>query len=208
MSQLLRAIPIELELADDAQFRSPNAVSLKLANFAAIDPNYGGRGMSSASELDRAIWDEFGSKPDELHQIAGQITDFISAGDVSSFTPSAPDSDDLTEATEGAIVTRQHQVRERNSKIVKEKKAEARAADPLLRCEACQVSFAETYGEHGDGYIECHHTLPVSQLAPGQRTKKADLALVCANCHRMIHRHKPWLSIAELRKLLTLSGAV
>ena len=33
-------------------------------------------------------------------------------------------------------------------------------------------------------------------------TKLEDLALICANCHRMIHAQKPWLSVEELRAIL------
>jgi 5-methylcytosine-specific restriction enzyme A len=30
----------------------------------------------------------------------------------------------------------------------------------------------------------------------------ADLALLCSNCHRMIHRTKQWLTVEELKKLV------
>jgi hypothetical protein len=42
-----------------------------------------------------------------------------------------------------------------------------------------------------------NHTKPVATLAEGHKTHIDDLTLVCANCHRVIHRSKPWLSIAE-----------
>jgi 5-methylcytosine-specific restriction protein A len=50
--------------------------------------------------------------------------------------------------------------------------------------------------------IECQHTKPVHTLRAGQRTKLDDLALVCSNCHRMIHRRKQRLTMDELRALL------
>jgi 5-methylcytosine-specific restriction protein A len=28
------------------------------------------------------------------------------------------------------------------------------------------------------------------------------LELVCSNCHRMIHRRRPWLTIEQLRSIL------
>ena len=73
---------------------------------------------------------------------------------------------------------------------------------PLL-CEACGFDFEQVYGEHGKGFIECHHTKPVSELKAGEKTKLSDLALVCSNCHRMIHRRRPWLSVSELGELLS-----
>jgi 5-methylcytosine-specific restriction protein A len=59
------------------------------------------------------------------------------------------------------------------------------------RCMACGFDFEKVYGKHGTGYIEVHHLLPVSSLK--MKTKvdpKTDMAVVCSNCHRMIHRKK------------------
>ena len=37
---------------------------------------------------------------------------------------------------------------------------------------------------------------------PGDITRINELALVCANCHRMIHAQHPWLAMDELRNLI------
>lgn len=71
-----------------------------------------------------------------------------------------------------------------------------------LRCEACGFDFEEAYGEVGKGFAECHHTRPVSELRPDQGTRLADLAILCANCHRMLHRRRPWLSAEGLAALV------
>jgi 5-methylcytosine-specific restriction protein A len=42
----------------------------------------------------------------------------------------------------------------------------------------------------------------VETLGDGMATKLSDLALLCANCHRMIHARRPWLSMDELRAYL------
>jgi hypothetical protein len=59
-----------------------------------------------------------------------------------------------------------------------------------LICEVprCGFDFQARYGELGLGFAEVHHKKPLSK-APigGQKTRLADLAIVCANCHRMIH---------------------
>jgi 5-methylcytosine-specific restriction protein A len=71
-----------------------------------------------------------------------------------------------------------------------------------LTCEACGFDFFKRYGERGGGYIECHHRIPLSESGPTQ-TRLKDLALVCSNCHRMIHRRtNDWLSLEELKALL------
>ena len=71
-----------------------------------------------------------------------------------------------------------------------------------LSCEVCGFNFTDAYEDRGDGFIECHHTKPVSELRDGEKTNTNDLALVCSNCHRMINRRKPWLSVAALSALL------
>jgi hypothetical protein len=103
---------------------------------------------------------------------------------------------------EGNPQLRLHFVRERNRKLVSEAKALRLSVDPLLRCDVCQFSFVEHYGEIGQGFIEAHHTQPVSKLAPGCLSRIEDLAFVCSNCHQMIHRDGLCLSIVELRKRL------
>ena len=56
----------------------------------------------------------------------------------------------------------------------------------------------------GDGYIEIHHCKPLS--AGGLFDPQTDLVPVCSNCHRMIHRRRPWLSVEQLRQLVRSCG--
>lgn len=77
-----------------------------------------------------------------------------------------------------------------------------------LFCEACGFNFEKTYGEQGKGFIETHHTIPIHEAdIKGNRMKVKEAlektALVCSNCHRMIHRKKnKMLSMKELKQLL------
>ncbi|MDR3727059.1 MAG: DUF3578 domain-containing protein [Terracidiphilus sp.] len=62
-------------------------------------------------------------------------------------------------------------------------------------CEACHINFSKFYpGINKNKYIEAHHLVPIATLK-GQkvsRNPKTDFAVLCANCHRMIHRfHAP-----------------
>lgn len=75
------------------------------------------------------------------------------------------------------------------------------ASTGRLACEVCGFEFERTYGSHGDGYIECHHVVPLAFAGPS-RTRLADLAVVCSNCHRMLHRGDPPPSIGGLRESL------
>jgi len=46
--------------------RTPSAVALKLVNLAALDNSISQRGMGNTSEMDRQVWSEFVSKPDQV----------------------------------------------------------------------------------------------------------------------------------------------
>ena len=95
------------------------------------------------------------------------------------------------------MLTAVHRRRERDPKIVKRKKEAVLRETGQLACKVCGFDFARTYGERGEGFIECHHTRPLSEGGAAM-TRLDDLALVCANCHRMIHAKKPWLTVEEL----------
>ena len=127
------------------------------------------------------------------------LADAIKAGYQSVPTDVQLEDEDEEEFPEGRVLYRVHRQRERNSSLIKKKKAAA----SLLRCEVCDFDFVNVYGEVGRGFIECHHTIPISDYTANQRTKLDDLALVCANCHRMLHRRRPWLSIDELRAIVS-----
>jgi 5-methylcytosine-specific restriction protein A len=78
--------------------------------------------------------------------------------------------------------------------------------DPAIQfhgtsCVVCGFDFGEVYGEWGKGFIEVHHLVPMSSMAKERMTDpKTDLTVVCANCHRMIHRKRDVaLRIDELR---------
>ena len=106
------------------------------------------------------------------------------------------------EFPEGKVLTRVHKARERSRAAVTKKKAYVLKRMGTLACEACGFDFREVYGDLGDGFAECHHTVPVSELKKGQKTSLKDLSILCANCHRMIHRSRPMLSVSELKQKL------
>jgi 5-methylcytosine-specific restriction protein A len=58
------------------------------------------------------------------------------------------------------------------------------------RCEVCSLDFGDRYGELGRGYIEAHHLRPVASIKGTRVTMdpKRDFALLCSNCHRMVHK--------------------
>ncbi len=113
-----------------------------------------------------------------------------------------PVDPDYLSFPEGAEKRRLHLTRERNRALISKAKALGLERDPALKCEVCDFSFIEEYGERGKGFIEAHHKQPIAELKAGSRTRVEDIVLVCANCHRMLHTGDRTLSVEELRKLL------
>ena len=104
--------------------------------------------------------------------------------------------------SEGKTVLKKHIVHERNKHLINRAKEEFKKAHKgKLFCEVCGCDFSYHYPGLGDDFIEAHHIKPVSKMKPGEKTKIADLVMVCSNCHSMIHRKKPWLTKAELSKI-------
>lgn len=205
LSETLNKLPIHPGVAHGATFRNPNGVGMKLSNFLAFDPDYKGKGLARGNRLEEEIWTEFASDNTKLRQIAQAILEnYPSLGD---FTPDInAEFPDDEEASEGRVLTLVHRSRERNSKIVRRKKEQILKSTGRLACEACGFDFFDFYGDIGFGYAECHHTKPVSELKHNEKTKLSDLRVVCANCHRMIHRAKPWRTVAEIASVLSHRG--
>jgi predicted HNH restriction endonuclease len=71
-------------------------------------------------------------------------------------------------------------------------------------CKGCHFNFEAFYGEHGADYIEVHHLRPISSYGGSIVVHpQADMTVLCANCHRMVHRdHEHVLSLEELQVLV------
>ncbi|WP_199930314.1 EVE domain-containing protein [Brevibacillus brevis] len=108
------------------------------------------------------------------------------------------------EYPEGKIAFVLHKKRERNPKLIKEAKRLFINKYGRLYCEACNFDFQKVYGDRGVDFIEGHHTKLVSEMNEGEKTKVEDIAMLCSNCHRMIHR-KPLISVEELKVLILSS---
>lgn len=104
---------------------------------------------------------------------------------------------------EGKAQLRLHLTKERNRfLVIRAKEIWNREQNGRVRCLICSFSFPETYGKVGEGFIEAHHTQPISSLAPDTIVSMADLVPVCSNCHSMLHRHRPCITAEQLRTIL------
>jgi 5-methylcytosine-specific restriction protein A len=100
---------------------------------------------------------------------------------------------------------RSHQFRLHRSRewALRNRKIEAALAanpDGRLLCEVpnCGFDFEVTYGQIGEGFIEVHHLRPLSEADGPTVTSLDDLAIVCSNCHAMIHRGGECRPIGDL----------
>lgn len=118
------------------------------------------------------------------------------------------EEDEAKEFWEGRESYARHRRLERKPALGRAVKSKRLRTDKSLRCDVCSFSFLEQFGPRGAGFVEAHHTRPVSQLKGHKKVEPAEIALVCSNCHRMLHRSKPWLSIAALRKLVKKAGGL
>lgn len=207
LSKLLNKLPIHPEEDRTESFRNPSGVYMKLCNFLRIDPGYEGEGLNAGSKLDEEVWREFIPEDSldsiergkiEIGKIATKIsTQYEIAGSISY---DKLEQDEYS-FREGRIIERLHKIRERNSRLVDKKKKQVLAEFGRLKCEVCGFDFAERYRDIGNGFIECHHNVPLSTLET-PRTKLSDLSLVCSNCHSMLHRARPWMAVQELKRAL------
>ncbi|MFN8290250.1 MAG: HNH endonuclease [Chitinophagaceae bacterium] len=201
LSKLLNKLPIFKDRPDAQKFRNPNGVSLKLSNFLAIDPDYTGKGMEAVSKLDKELFKEFVNQKGKLHALAAEIKKIALDEDLSSRL-SLVEEDEQTEddtVEEGQVLYRLHKLRERDSSIARKKKNSVLKNTGRLACQVCNFDFFLNYGDLGKGYIECHHLTPLSSLKSETKTSLDDLALVCANCHRMLHKMIDRIDIDRLR---------
>lgn len=180
------------------EFRNPNGVAQKTRNIAQHHPAYAGS-PSNGNVLDSKVMRQFISEPDVMHATAESIRALVAHGEPPDF-PHAVGYDGESEM-EGHYLLRWHAYRERNPALRRRKIDSVMARGDSLTCEVCEFDFARTYGDRGRGYIECHHVEPLH--VGGERPRSIrELALLCSNCHRMIHTKPPWPTPAELRELI------
>lgn len=73
LSRDLNALTVHAERPKEARFHNPTGVALKLADFAALDPNYPGRGLRRGRRRDSVVWDRYALDEDLLAETAKAI---------------------------------------------------------------------------------------------------------------------------------------
>jgi hypothetical protein len=79
------------------------------------------------------------------------------------------------------------------------------------KCQVCGFVFEEQFGSVARDFIEAHHLNPLSERSDQEwtgdvRTSIDQIAVLCANCHRVAHRRRPAYTLEELRECLRQAG--
>lgn len=195
LSEILQQMSIHSLAIRLPSFRNVNSVAQKTRNIADRYPGYEGP-RSNGSKRDKIVLDEFRDDPEQMHRVAERLRQAAATdepGNSSDFL-----DDEYESVMEGRYLLRFHRVWERKPALREKKIRSVKANGGSLACEACHFDFEQTYGDRGRGFIECHHVEPLHET--GERPRNInDLALLCSNCHRMVHRKPPWPTPAQLR---------
>jgi len=68
----------------------------------------------------------------------------------------------------------------------------------IQKVPGCNFDFETIYGELGKDFAHVHHLKPLADRESPSETSLDDLAVVCTNCHSMIHRGGKCRSLGEL----------
>jgi 5-methylcytosine-specific restriction enzyme A len=192
LSNILRSLPYHAQAVRKPSFRNAAGVAFKLLNLRNVAT---GKGLKNVSETDREVWRLFGSSPQDAAEAARLI--YASVDQIAGST----ESDESEEFIEGRAVTRAHLSRER-SKRVRNRLLAARRKRGILKCDLCGWRPTHPDNRFSDAYFEAHHLVPLA-CAGSRITRLSEVALLCANCHRLIHRaialEKRWVGLDEAR---------
>jgi len=129
---------------------------------------------------------------------------FLRQVDGQGFEAKPPDIDyDAIGAVEGRRRFVQHLAAERVPSLARAKKQQVLDQTGRLACEVCGFDFAEFYKPYADKFCEVHHRRALGDLDAPSRTTLEDLAVLCSNCHRVIHLIKPMPTVEDLRRHLS-----
>lgn len=185
-----------------------------LARLGKVPNDYiiGQLDLATASQSSLGSYYEHGNVIAKLYQKGNVPSDDVLEKDLKEFLKyylllaskdllptvnTAEEDDEKDLEYEDLTKLKEHKRIERNRKLAKK----AKKIHGYI-CQACGFDFEKEYGEIGKGFIEAHHLTPLHKLK-GQKVAldpKNDFAVLCANCHRMIHKTKFVSEVKEFRE--------
>ena len=178
LSDTLQKLPVIPFETRTSKFRNANGVSMKMMNLLAEDPrNKVQAGLRDTSKMDKEIWEIYEGRLDEVPIDAQELLMNLKLLQASSEL-------DSVSAQEGGFRNKLHRVKERRS-----------LRGPRLNlmftnhgryyCECCRIQSPDA--TEPTSILEVHHIIPLAEIDFIQQTTLEDLAVLCANCHRLIH---------------------
>ncbi|WP_113653182.1 HNH endonuclease [Pedobacter namyangjuensis] len=191
----------EREVAVVAKASLDDMIFTHAKNLSFFKPNWGKvcsisllSETKSIEEIQNEVWGLF----------EGQFNaDIFAAIDVAQEKKYSSDFDHGKLEGKEREAFRRHIWRERSPAIINLCKTRA-IENGNLHCECCDFDFKKIYGSIGTNFIECHHRVPIA-TGGERKTYLEDLALVCSNCHRMLHRmkdDKSYYTTDSLKKII------
>lgn len=75
------------------------------------------------------------------------------------------------------------------------------------KCDVCSFDFERYYGDFGKNFIHVHHIVPLAEIKKEYKVNPVrDLIPLCPNCHAIIHRTQPALTVKQLKDHLENNG--
>ncbi len=141
-----------------------------------------------------------GGTVEELDAVCGWTRRFVAA--LLAISPLEAEGSSVVNAAEGA----EEGAAKKTQAIRYERDRRNRAAAIAIHgtsCKACGLEFGARYGQVAEGFIEVHHTQPLSTVREAYIVNPLqDLVPLCPNCHAVAHRRTPPLTVDEIRDLL------
>lgn len=198
LSELLCSMPIHKVRPDEDRFRNANGVTMEIKNYLKFDSSYHGVGLTRGNKLQEKVWVDYADNREYLHRVAAAIRNCLPL----PFEYGRAVDLDVRDFMEGSILYQYHRYIETNEERVKRLRNRAQARGRLC-CVICNFDYFEVYGDVGQGFMECHHTVDITQYKRDMVIKDGDFVLVCSNCHRMLHRtrhHTNKFQLLQLKK--------
>lgn len=198
LSNLLRMIPWNGSSSRQNTYRNPAGVAFKLQNIRNVAT---GEGLGNVSKTDRNLWSEFCFSSEKVSELANLIRETITSQQFSDLVNIAVDEEEFSE---GRILTEYHRRKERHP-VIRKRLIASRRINGGLTCDMCYSPGRSADPNIEDAEFEAHHLLPIG-MALERKTRLSDMALLCASCHRLLHRaityEKRWLRVDEGRKIV------